>query len=413
MMPAVPETNAQLQTVALFVSMLAVAGPAALVAERLRIPSSVVLLLVGIALAVAFPALRVAPSPDLLLAVLIPGLLFEGGYRLELDHLRRLFGGVLLLAIPGVLVSALVVAAVVSLATGMPFALAFLFGIVVSPTDPAAVLAAFRDAGHRSPLRTLVEAESMFNDGTSLVLFAAILRARGEAAGIVDAAVAVVVTLVVSGAIGAAVAWLASRIIALTEDIPLQLTVALAMAYGAYLIAVLAGQSGIIAAVAAALTLGALVRTSGMSARAEAQFDSVLEFVAFVLNALVFLLLGFAIASQFPPPGAALLAILVALLGRAATVYGVFAPVSRVYTVMRGTRGLPGHWLNVLFWSGLRGAVAVAMALSLPDDLPDRALLQGMTYVIVAFTVLVQGSTARLLLERDVAAATTDVVSSA
>lgn len=392
--------------VEVFVALVAAAGVVGLLARRIAVPYTVALVVFGLAAALFAPDLDFEIAEDLVLVVLLPGLIFEAAYNLDLAELRRSFGGVTLLAVPGVVVSALIVAAVLWAATDIPFELGFVIGAMVAATDPAAVIATFRRLGSPKRLTTLVEGESLFNDGTALVVFAIALQAIRTNVSAAEAVWIFGVTVVVSAGIGIVIGWAASRLIATVDDHLLELTVSLAAAYGAYLIADLLHESGIIATVVAGMVLGNYGRRIGMSARTQEALDTVWEFVAFLLTALVFLLVGLVIT--FPslidalwPIGVGIAAILV---GRAFVVYVLLGGTSRLISD-RIHPAIPLAWLHVMFWSGLRGGVAVAMALSLPGDLPQRQLLQEVTFGIVLFTLLVQGTTTGLVIRRSGAGA--------
>lgn len=381
------------ETVEQFTALLAVAVLVALVSRRIGIPYTVALVLVGLGVAVFVPQSAVSITPELVLLVLLPGLVFEASFQTDVDSLRRTFGGVALLAIPGVLISAAVVAVALHLATGLPFELAFVVGAMVSATDPVAVIATFKRLGAPRNLSTLVEGESLFNDGTAIVVFSIALRAVGGEVTPVDAVSSFVLTLVVSVAIGAVAGYVASRIVATVDDHLIETTVSVLLAYGTYIVADVLHESGVIATVVAGITLGSYGRRIGMSERTRDAIDTVWEFLAFVLTAIIFLLVGLAISVGDIVDSALAIAVGIAavLIGRALVTYGLLGGVSRI---VRGpSRRVPIGWLHVLFWSGLRGAVAVALALSLPADLPQRAHLQTITFGIVLFTLIAQGGT--------------------
>jgi len=307
-----------------------------------------------------------------------------------------------ILAAPGVLVSAVIVAVVLHLATGLALDLAFVVGAIVSATDPVAVVATFRRLRSPARLATLVEAESLFNDGTAIVVFTIALRAIAGEVGPLDAFVAFVSTVIVSAAVGAGAGLLASWVIARVDDHLIELTISLVLAYGTYLIADEIRQSGIIATVVAGVVLGSYGRELGMSRRTQDALDIVWEFLAFILNALVFLLIGLAttvrdLGGAFPAIAWGVVAI---LAGRAVVVYLLLGIPARLAHTSSGAPAIPLPWLHVMFWSGLRGAVAVALALSLPFDFPQRSLVQGAVFGIVLFTLLVQGTTAGIVIRR-------------
>ena len=368
--------------------------------RRVGFPYTVALVLFGLGVAAFVPETGFQITPELVLLVLLPGLVFEAAFQTDFDSLRRTGGGIALLAIPGVLISAAVVAAVLHLATGLPLDLAFVVGAMVSATDPVAVISTFKRLGTPKSLSTLVEGESLFNDGTAIVVFAIALRAVQGEVGIADAVGTFVATLVVSIAIGGIAGFLASRVVARVDDHLIETTISLLVAYGTYVIADALHESGVIATVVAGITLGSYGRRIGMSERTQEALDTVWEFIAFLLTAVVFLLVGLAITLDNLVDAAIPIAwgIGAVLVGRALVIYGLIGGGARL---ARGPgRVLERGWLHVMFWSGLRGAVAVALALSLPADFPQRTLLQGITFGIVLFTLIAQGGTIEWVVRR-------------
>jgi CPA1 family monovalent cation:H+ antiporter len=391
-----------LDLVGLFVAIVGVGALVALVARRLGLPDSVVLVVLGLGLGAVAPAERFAITPELVLAVLVPGLVFEAAYRLDVAELRRTFLGVVLLAVPGVLVSAAIVALVLSTFAGVPIGPAFVVGAIVSATDPVAVIATFRYLSAPRRLATLVEAESLFNDGTAVVVFTIALAAISQGVTPAEAVVEFLATVAARALIGLVLGIVAARVMDSTEDQAIELTISLVLAYGTYLLADQVHASGIIATVVAGITLGTYGRRIGMPARTFDALDATWEFIAFLLTALVFLLIGTAITLGQLRDAAAAIAWGVAgiLIGRMIVVYLLLGPAARALHAIRRGPGIRMSWLHVLFWAGLRGAIAVALALSLPADLPDRARLQGIAFGITLFTLLVQGTTTDLLLRR-------------
>jgi len=239
----------------LLVGLLALAAAVAVIARPLRVPYTVALvvagLLVGIGAAAAgFPA--VAVSPEVVLVVLLPGLVFEAAYRLRVAELRRWFGGLALLAVPGVLISAAVVAIALYLGTGLRLDLAFIVGAMVSATDPAAVVATFKRVDVPPALSTMVDGESLLNDGTGLVLFAIAVGAIHAPIGPVAAITTFVGTVALSVAIGLVTGFVAVRATRLVDDHLVELTISVALAYGSYVLADQPPLSGVIATVTAA-----------------------------------------------------------------------------------------------------------------------------------------------------------------
>jgi CPA1 family monovalent cation:H+ antiporter len=389
----------------LLVGLLALAAIVAIIAGPLRFPYTVALvvagLLVGVgARAAGYPAVDV--SPELVLLVLLPGLVFDAAYRLRFAELRRWFGGLALLAVPGVLVSAVVVAVVLNVATGLRLDLAFIVGAMVSATDPAAVVATFKRLEVPPALATMVDGESLLNDGTGLVLFAIAVQAVHAPISPIEAVWTFTSIVAISVAIGLAAGFVAARVMALVDDHLIELTITVVLAYGSYLLADHFHDSGVIATVTAAVVLGNVGPGKTMSVTGADAIDTVWEFLAYLLTAVVFLLVGLAIpparlADSIGPIACGIVGILV---GRALVVYVLLGGVSRLAPRPGLAARVSTGWLHVLFWAGLRGAVAVAMALALPADVPQRELLQEITFGVVLFTLLVQGTTVEWVIAR-------------
>ncbi len=392
--------------VEIFVILVAIATAAALVVRRIGVPYTVVLVVLGLAAAIVRPSLQIELPPELILTVFLPGLVFESGYRLDVVELRRTFGAVALLAVPGVIITAGVVAAVLALATGLPPDLGFIVGAMLAATDPAAVIATVKRMRAPDRLATLIEAESVFNDGTAIVVFAVALTAIGSGLSFVDAGVALVATVAFSVVLGVVAGFLASRVINHVDDHLIELSVTLVLAYGTYMIADAFHESGIIATVVAAIVFGVFARGGAMSERSQEAVDTVWEFAAFLLTALLFLLIGLvisvgALVNAVAPIFWGLLAVIGA---RMLVVYGLVGGTSRL--IRPPGQRIPVGWLHVMIAAGMRGAVSVALALSLPDSVPQRELLVEVTFGITLFTLVVQGLTLDPIVRRSIPQAT-------
>jgi CPA1 family monovalent cation:H+ antiporter len=447
--PAVPVDpgEATLQLIRLFVVLLGVAALVTMVARRINLPYTVALVAVGMAASMAEP-LKVQITPQLVLVVLLPALIFEASYRTDFGKLRPSLAGVALLAGPGVLISAALIAAALAIGAGMPLPQAFVVGAMLSATDPAAVIATFKRLRTPRRLATLIEAESVFNDGTGIVVFAIAVDLVSHPASPLDVGLAFFSVAIVSTAIGAVAGLVASRVLPNVGDHLIEISLSVVLAYGTYLAADAVHQSGVIATAVAGIVLGNYGRRLGLSERTEEALDTVWEFVAFLATAFVFLLIGFAISATalLGVAGPIAWAIGAALVGRAIIVYGLLGGwrlVSRAFgrrqpagrgvarlsrwrlslarlsrwrhsaesrsaepgrprrrSGARSDGELPLGWLHVIFWSGLRGAVSTALALSLPTDFPNRAQLQEITFGVVIFTLLVQAITAEVVVDR-------------
>jgi monovalent cation:H+ antiporter, CPA1 family len=395
-------TDPATDLVRLFVALLGAAILLALAARRLDLPHTVVLVLFGIAIGAFDQGRTLEVSPQLVLSVFLPGLVFEAALRIGVDDLRRSFIGISVLAIPGVVIAAALVGAFLGWAIGLPPALGFVVGAMVSPTDPAAVIATFKRLRTPRELATFVEAESLFNDGTGIVLFTIAVAAVRSPVDPLSGVLLFVLVVAISAVIGAIGGLAGSKLITYTDDHLVELSTTIVVAYGTYLVADWLHLSGVVGTVVAGVVLSTYGRTHGMTARTIELLDEVWELIGFLLTAFLFLLVGLVISpdqllGQLPPIAWAVAAI---LLARAVAVYVLVGPLSRVGRRIRLVPRMPLAWLHVTFWSGLRGAVAVALALSLPADMPQRALLQEIAFGVVLVTLLVQGTTAKLVVTR-------------
>jgi len=364
--------------------LLLIATLVGIAARRLRVPYTVGLVLVGTCLAL-FSQLDISVQPELILGILVPPLIFEAAFHLPLRDLRQNVRPIISLATAGVLLTTFIVGGVVFLGTGLPLPYAIVFGAIISATDPVAVIALFRTIGVPKRLQVLVEGESLLNDGTAIVVYK--LAITAAVAGTFSPAQGVSDFLVTAGLglfIGLALGWMASLLIARIDDYLIETSITFVLAYGAYIVAESFHFSGVLAVVAAGLVCGN-VGPRGMSATTRIVVFNFWEFISFLANSFVFLLIGLVI----DPPmllanGQAILwGILAALLARALVVYGLLyrAP------------SFPTRWKNILYWGGLRGAISLALALSLPAQLGAvRGQLQAMVFGAVIFTLLIQGT---------------------
>ncbi len=374
-------------------AVLLVASGVTVIVRRFRIPYTVALVLAGLVLSLS-PRLEAEVSPDLVLSLLVPPLVFEAALHLSLIELRRNISTLVLLAVPGVILNMLMVGAVVAVGAGISWPMALLFGALIAATDPVAVIGIFRKLGAPKRLTVLLEGESLLNDGTAIVLFklalaAAITGHFSAVEGLID-----FVRVGFGGVVvGAVLGWLISRLIARIDDHLVETTLTTVLAFGSYLVAEdLFDVSGLLAVVAAGLVAGNL-GPRGMSPTTRIVLSNFWEYVAFLANSAVFLLIGIQVdfleLLTFWPT--ILWAIAAVLVSRAVV----------VYLLSRIGRSVPSRWRHVLFWGGLRGAIALALALSIPAEAgPERMTITAMAFGVVLFTLLAQGITMDGLLKR-------------
>jgi CPA1 family monovalent cation:H+ antiporter len=383
--------------VATITLLLLIAAIVAMLTRRLRLPYSVGLVAAGIALAFLPHAPHVALTRDLLFTALLPPLLFEAALALKWGRLHRDLGVILVLATLGVVIAAALTATGLHGLLGWPWATAALFGVLIAATDPVSVIATFKEAKVQGRLLLLIESESLLNDGTAAILFAiALAFASGQSVSLWG--VSAMLLKAIGGGIlcGAVVALGSLQLAGHTEDPLVEITLTTIAAYGSFLLADYWGGSGVLATITAGLIVGNADLRGAISPRGREAVEAFWEYAAFLANSFIFLLIGMHEAERdFRPVWyAAAIAIAVVTLSRAATVY----PCCLLFA--RTRRRVPPRHQHVLFWGGLRGALALALALSLPENLPFREQILTLSFAVVAFSVFAQGLTMRPLLRK-------------
>jgi CPA1 family monovalent cation:H+ antiporter len=374
--------------VAFLVALLLAALVVGILAERTKVPYTVALLLASLPL--YFTRETIAFGPWLLL-VFLPALIFEAAWNLDRAALGRTWPAIALLAVPGVAFTAGVVGFGLLALHQMPLAPALLLGIILSATDPVAVIATFRRLAVPPDLATIVEGESLFNDGAAVVLYGVALTALGlSAAGGASARPGALAegALALAGSVGGLLlgtltAFVVSQAMRLVADAILQVVASIVTAYGAYLLAETLHCSGIFAAIAAGIALRAFA--SSRTEEIDGDIASFWAVAAFIANSLVFLLMGLRI--ELPrivhEPGLVVSTLGLLLVSRLALAY-VGLPLVRI-------AGENVSWRHVVAASGLRGALSLALAVSLPADVPLRPQILDAVFGVVCITLVAQG----------------------
>jgi CPA1 family monovalent cation:H+ antiporter len=361
-----------------------------MLADRLRVPYATTLVLGGLLVAesglVAVPHLE----PSLVLLIFLPPLLFDAAFRLDSRELGGLVRPLVLLALPGTVLTAFVVGGILTVVLGAPLSVTLLFGGVVAATDPVAVTAVFRRLHVPNRLAVVIEAESLLNDGVAIALYSALLGLAISGTARVDETAFLFAWRMVTGLVlGAGFGFVFSHLTRATNDHLTEMMLSTALAYGSYLAVESFGASGALACVAAGVVHGSYGRQIGMSPRTRQLLDDMWEYVGFVANGLLFLLLGFTVnlASLREQAWPVVAAIGAVLLARALLIgISSLLPADQQPATSAGER-------IVLVWGGLRGALTVTLALALPGDTPDRGLVTSLAFGVVLFTLVVQGLT--------------------
>ncbi|HLW02146.1 MAG TPA: sodium:proton antiporter [Ktedonobacterales bacterium] len=423
------------EEIRLIVLLLLISLAVALAARWARLPYTLGLVVVGIGIGLFHLLPGIALTPDLVLLIFLPPLLFEGAWNLEQRELLRNWLPIFLLAGPGLGISVAIVGLILHVAVGLEWSVAFLLGAIISPTDPIAVLALLRQIGLSTRLRILIEGESLFNDGVAAAvtqtLLLVVLSSATASANLVSIGGAsngstpslpalsgpafaevfsVDLLRLVGGGIGLGllIGLIVSRLVRHVNDHLIETTITVVVAYGVYLVGDLAQVSGILAVITAGLVLGSYGRKTGMSAATQEAVDGFWEFAAYIANSLLFLLMGLEIGQHPNTQGIVpvIWAVLSVVAGRALMIY-LFIPLYNfLASCLQGKKAaayiapgpIPRRWRLVLLSAGLRGALSLALALALPVSTPQRDMLIIIVYGVVLVTLLGQGFGLRFLL---------------
>lgn len=377
--------------------LLFVSALVAMLTRRVHLPYTVGLVLAGMALYFAHVHFKWHLTKDLIFSVFLPPLVFEAALFIHWRDFRKELPVVTLLATLGVALAAAVTALGMRFALSWDWGSAVVFGVLIAATDPVSVIATFKESKVPSRLKMLIESESLLNDGTAAVAFVAVLGVlAGGHETVLSISGALFVTIVGGVLIGGTIAYLFMLLAGRTPDYLVEITFTTLTAYGSFFVAEYFHLSGVLAALTAGLVVGNFRSSGSISATGRHAIGPFWEYLAFVANSLIFLLIGAQEAQQhfrglWLP---VLVAIALVTLGRALAIY----PLCALFARTRLQVDL--RYQHVLFWGGLRGALALALALSLPESLPHRDVIVVITFAVVAFSVFAQGLTMTPLLHR-------------
>ncbi|MBB3110982.1 CPA1 family monovalent cation:H+ antiporter [Paenibacillus phyllosphaerae] len=391
------ETFIQL-LVLLAVSMFVIA-----VAKKLNQPYSIALVIVGLVLGITnVPFLEEAETyitqshvfQAVIISLFLPILLGDATLKLPFSHLREQSKPVLALAFGGTLLSFFVIAAAGYYLLDLPLVVAFTFASLMSATDPISVISIFKSLGVPKSIVTIIEGESLFNDGIAVVLFqiSSIYLLSYMEMGIagVGSGVLLFLKFALGGiAVGAVMGYLFSQLIRFYDDYPLEIGFSMLLFFGSYFIAEHFHVSGVIAVVVGGLIFGSYGAKIGMSETTLTNIHSFWDVITLIANSLIFLMIGLEIKQiDFSDKWLVIAgAILIVLVGRTVALY---ASVSML-------RNFPGSWKAILNWGGLKGSLSIALALSLPASFEGRETVLVLTFSVVLFSLLIQGLTIKPL----------------
>jgi len=375
--------------------LLLIAALVAMVAQRVQIPYTVGLVLAGTVLSFFPFGPRFELSKELIFTVLLPPLIFEATLFIRWRELIYNLPIILIFATIGVVFSAILTVAGMVYLAGWAWQSAALFGILIAATDPVSVIATFKEAGVHGRLRLLVEAESLFNDATAAVGFTVVLAlVTGTSISAQTTFLNTTYSIFGGLVIGALCAGVILLLTRTTDDHLVELTLSTVAAYGSFLVAEDFHVSGVLATLTAGILVGNFGLPYTYSDKGRAFIMDFWEFMAFIANSIIFFLIGVSQANQLSISTllSVTIAILVVTLGRASAIY----PLSALFD--RSRLKIEKNHQHILFWGGLRGALALALALGLPPELEYREQIITAAFGVVGFSIFVQGVTMTPLL---------------
>ncbi|MCI0481896.1 MAG: Na+/H+ antiporter, partial [Candidatus Dadabacteria bacterium] len=391
-----------------FLIILMIATVVAVIAKYIRWPYTITLVISGIIIGI-FGAYFIIQPPfaldrDVIFHLLLPPLLFEGALHMPLRHIRENAKTISLIAIPGVILATLIVGFLINLLIPtIPIIVALLFAAIVIPTDPATVLSIYKETKVPQKMRTIVEGESVFDDGIAIVLYSVILAliVSGDL-DLAQGAFEFTKLSVLGILLGLGFGYITFLVLKRINDKSTEVMITIILAFGLFTFAEMIGASGVFAVVMAGLVLGNYGTRFAMSPSTRVSLLSFWGFLAFAVNSLLFIVVGMSVKLDQVWSNITLVVVGVLALwaARAITITIVGAIVNRK------KKELPGKWQILMWWGGLRGAIPIALAIAIPLTLadgtafPNRDTIIAATFGVVLITLLIQGLTLKPLLAK-------------
>lgn len=384
------------------VALLLTACAVALVAEWVKLPYTIALVFVGLGIALTKLAPEIAITHDVTFTLILPPLLFQGAMHMDLERLKRNWKSIVTLAIPGVVISTLLIGFLIHKLWHIEFIYGLLFGALITPTDPISVLNILKKVGAPERLRVILEGESLFNDGTGVVIFTVILgmitgHSHFEVGHTVWKFFAVAGGSVL---LGAALGYFVFRILKKLDNHLIEVALTIVLAFGTPLLAEHIHLSGIIAVVVAGLIMGNYGRILSMSKKTRETVETFWEVIDFVINSLLFLVIGIELQVVtagdlqllWQPIGWGIAAVIFA---RMVIVYPIVGSLNK----LAGSE-IPSAWTHVLFWGGLKGSIPIALVVGMSPGMAHRSLFLTTAFGIVLVTLVFQGLTMKPLVQK-------------
>ncbi|MBD3203568.1 Na+/H+ antiporter [Candidatus Woesearchaeota archaeon] len=385
------------------ITVLIIISIVSLIARKFNLPSTLVLILTGLFLSFFDMDLGIHLTPELLLTLFLPALLFEGAMNIDFSEFRRNLKSISVFSIIGVLTSVFSAGFLVHYILKIPWQISFLLATMIVPTDPIAVLNIFKKLGVSKKLTTIIEGESLFNDGTSLVLFKLFLAGVVTGSFSIKSSLVGFARLFFGGiALGFLLGYLLSKILKRVDDSMIQLSLTTVLAYSSFLIAEKLGLSGVVCSVTSGLVIGNYA-TRFISPSSKISIASFWEFIGSILNSIVFLLIGIEISidNLITHINPIVLAFVSIIAARAVSIYVLSFLINKIddSKLITGIdEFIPLKWQHVIIWGGLHGGLSMVLALSLEQSIPNRDLLLSSVFGVVFISLVLQGTTMAKLL---------------
>ena len=372
-----------------FLTLLTIAALIGVVVKFIRLPYTIALVIGGLVVGLT----GIGPyrlTQEMILFAFLPPLLFEGAIHFEISHLRRNIRSIATLSLPGLLIAGFTAGVLLQKLTGLPLTVALLIGVMVTPTDPISVLALFKKLGVSKRLSMIVEGESVFNDGTGIVLYGVLVGIITSGQFSFGASVLLFTKVVIGGLmVGVLTGQIAFMFLKRLDDHVLEVLITMILAFGSFMIAEhTLHVSGVMAVVAAGVLIGNQGARHAMSPTTRLAIKNFWEIAAFIINSLIFLMIGTQIdpvelIKIWPSITAAFLIVVAA---RALGSYPLLGALN-----LAGER-IPAKWTHVINWGGIHGSIPIALALGLPD-IPRRDFIVSLVFGVVFLSLTVQGLT--------------------
>ena len=371
-----------------FIVLLSLAVIVAILVKRvIRLPYTIALVVSGMIIGL-FHITDISLTKEMIFFFFLPPLLFEGALHFEFNYLKenaRIIGG---LATLGMGITTALVGTICHFLLGIPWLHALLFGAIISPTDPISVIALFRRLGVDKRLSIIVEGESIFNDGIGIVVFGILLGLLEKGSFDTILAIKGFVVVSVGGlAVGTILGFFAYELLKRLDDHVVEVLITILLSYGSFIVAEhVLHLSGVMAVVAAGVLIGNQGRQFAMSPTTRISIHSFWEIVTFIVNSLIFILIGLKIPlGQIIGHGSIVITgIAAVVIGRAVAVYGLLILMNLFWEKMRAS------WIHTVFWGGIRGSIPIALILGL-SNIGFRDEISIMVYGVVFFSLIFQG----------------------